>query len=100
MCLGGQGDGGQGGEVEGKITCSQECKALLWVSGGKLVANSMKMVEELEKSRAFFRTVYVIRQQRSSHNEYGYTGKHISRIRLVLLLCIQLAAMRWSAQIM
>lgn len=68
MRLGGQGGGGQGREVEGKITCSQECKALLWVSGGKLVANSMKTVEELEKSRAFFRTVCVIRQQRSSHN--------------------------------
>lgn len=44
MCLGGRSGGGQGREVEGKITCSQECSALLWVSGGKLVANGLKSV--------------------------------------------------------
>lgn len=36
--------GAEGGE-EGKkkITCSQECSALLWVSGGKCVAGGMKI---------------------------------------------------------
>lgn len=37
-------------EPEGKITCSQECWAVLWVSSGRLVAISMKTAEEPSES--------------------------------------------------
>lgn len=43
----------------GGVTCSLECLALLWVSGGKRVAGGMKSVEEAEPSGTSFRIVCV-----------------------------------------
>lgn len=76
--MGGNGKGavrgweGKGGGMEAKgvkkITCSQECWALLWVSGGKHVAGGMKSVEEAEMNGTSFQDcLCCVRESRNNH---------------------------------